>query len=374
MTKNILKKVISRFQIMLAMISFIITPRKKNLHVIGVTEQCSILLNLKSLFNNDSVVVCINKDPFVRYDYDIDISGESFAKKYCLSGFLFGKLAKNARSFIYLWSDGFTLNRESEFKFLYKHKIPIICIFIGSDIRSRKLFLEYCRKIDFNTYVEYDKPEIFLSDKYDAFNQTLAAQADKYASIIFSHPIDQMSYLKSKQWHFPVIIDRNLFSFNEKKFLKMPVKILHAPSSPVLKGTPLVRSVVKMLKSEGYDFLYKELINVPHEDVIMELNKSHIVLNQFYTILPGVFGLESMATGNAVLMSAKVDCYPYKFNNAWYETEDWQLYYNLKFLLDHPEKIIEYARNGYEYMIRYFSTEAIKTYLLGVFSENGLEY
>jgi hypothetical protein len=128
-----------------------------------------------------------------------------------------------------------------------------------------------------------------------------------------------------------------------------------------------------MLENEGYNFQYIELINVSNEEVIRELSCSHIVLNQFYTLLPGIFGLEAMATGNAVLMSAKHDAFPYQFNNAWLETEDWQLYYNLKFLLDNPVKIIEYAQNGYEYMTTNFSVKEIKKHLIAIFEKNNIK-
>jgi len=376
--KFLIKQLVYYFQIFLALIVYKITPCQKKKIIIGVSEIANILNNLKLLFNDDCIVVCKERNKFYKKNnYDIDIDGKFLPLKILYSAFLFGRLAKKAFFFIYLWNNSFLLDRELDFKFLKKHNIPIICFFLGDDIRSRKLFFEYCKSINFNTYVEYDMPELFLSDKYDNEKLILAEQADKYAELIFSHPKDQVSYLKSKQYFFPPIIDENLFfqkGFNEEKFNQLPIKIVHAPSSSVLKGTPLVRSVVKMLKSEGYEFQYIELINVTHEEVVKVLNQSHIVLNQFYTILPGIFGNEAMATGNAVLMSAKSDSYPYLFNNAWFETEDWQIYYNLKFLLEHPEKIIEYARNGFEYIYRNFTITAVKEYLENIFNENGIVF
>lgn len=371
--KNTCKRIVLYTQLFIFFISYMISGETEKKIIIGVTEIANILYNMKQIFREKSIVFCKNGNKFYQRNvYDIDLIKRTWLKKILFSAYIFGKLAKNAECFIYLWSDGFLLDREYEFKFLKKRNIPIICYFLGSEIRSRKLFLDYCKKINFNTYVEYDKPELFLSDKYDNSCRNLAEQADKYASIIFSEPKDQMSYLKSKQQYFPIIIDENLFSFEKEKFDKCPIRIIHAPSLPVLKGTPLVRSVIKMLKSECYEFKYIELIGVPHEDVVKELKQSHIVLNQFYTLIPGIFGHEAMAAGNAVLMSAKPECYPYVFNNAWVETEDWQLYYNLKNLLDNPQKIYEYAKNGYEYMIANFDHKKIKNYLAGVFKENGL--
>lgn len=325
---------------------------------------------MKYLFQENCVVVCKNRNNFYETNnYDIDISKKN--SKYFVAPFIFGKLAKNARFFIYIWDDSF-YNRELEFKFLKKHNIPIICSFWGDDIRSRKLFFDYCNSINFNTYVEYDSPELFLSDIYDNKKKALAEQADKYASMVFSHEFDQRSYLKSTQYFFPPVINEALFSFNIKKFNNQPLRIVHAPSNPVLKGTPIVRSVIKQLQHEGYDFQYIELIHVSNETVLRELSRSHIVLNQFYTFITGIFGLESIATGNAVLMSAKSESYPYQFNNAWLETEDWQLYGNLKYLLDNPEKIVEYAKSGFDYVTKNFSREVILDTVKDIFVKNGI--
>ena len=373
MLKSIIKIFLKYFQIFLSIIAYKLTSHKKKYIVIGVHEVANILFNLKLIFNDDCIVVCDNKNRFYKNNYyDFDISGKFFSRKYLFSALLFGSLAKNASFFIYLWNNGFLLERESEFKFLRSHNISIICSFLGSDIRSNRLLLNYCKSINFNTYIDYYMPENILSDEQDNICRKLAKQADTYANIIFSSPIDQMSYLKSKQHFFPVIIDESIFSLNYDKFNIVPIKIIHAPSLPILKGTPLVRTVIKMLKNEGYKFHYIELINISHEDVIKELQQSHIVLNQFYHFVPGVLGHEAMATGNAVLMSAKSSCQPFIFNNAWFETEDWQLYYHLKFLLDNPKKIIEYAKNGYEYMVNNFSKENIKKYLFNIFKENNV--
>jgi hypothetical protein len=48
------------------------------------------------------------------------------------------------------------------------------------------------------------------------------------------------------------------------------------------------------------------------------------------------------------------------------------LYVNLKFLLENPEKIFEYAKNGFEYMSNNFTVEAIRGHLAKIFEENGL--
>jgi len=375
--KKIIKNIIGfskrNIQKLICSFTYNITPKQEKKIIIGVSEIANILYNMKSLFNDKCIIVCKNSNVFYKKNhYDIDLSRKGKLLKCLYSSYYFGKLAKNAICFIYLWTDGFLINRENDFKFLKKKNIPIVYNFLGDDIRSRKLYLDYCKSINFNTYVEYNQPEYFLSDSYDKEKKQLAEQADKYGTIIFSHKIDQYSYIKSNQYFFPPLINNSIFYFNPDKFNNKPLNILHAPSSPVIKGTQIVRSVIKALQNEGYIFNYIELIDKPHEEVIEELKKSHIVLNQFYAFIPGIFGLEAMATGNAVLMSAKADQFPYPFNKVWFETDDWQVYKNLKYLLDNPQEIIEYAKNGYDYIKNNFSNDAIISHLNNIFLQQGI--
>lgn len=368
--KSNIKKII---QISVLFASYNLTKKSKKKIIIGVKETANILLNMKSLFGDDCITVCKYRNKFYTNNkYDVEFNDKKIKELFFTSPFVLGKLAKNARFFIYLSDSGFLFDREMDFEFLKNHNIPIICNFLGSDIRSPKLFLNYCNSINFNTYIEYDNPRLYLSDAYDNKIKKIAEQADKYASIIFSQKHDQYSYLKSKQYFFPPLINERIFSFIYEKFVKRPLKVVHAPTDLNIKGTPIVRSVVRQLKEEGYDFQYIELIDISNEAVINELKYTHIVLNQFYLLLPGIFGLEAMATGNAVLMSAKPEELPYQFNNAWMETEDWQLYRNLKYLLDHPDKIVEYAQNGYEYITKNFSKSVIHSHLMSIFHENGI--
>jgi len=170
--------------------------------------------------------------------------------------------------------------------------------------------------------------------------QDLAGSADRYADTIFNANVDQMSYLKAECRPFPYIVPDSHLHRNDKKFEAMhqPV-ILHAPSSPLAKGTPLVRAAIKQLQEQGLSFRYVELMDAPNEVVLRELGKAHIVLNEFYAFLPGMFGIEAMAKHCALLTSADpaietslgLDC-----DGAWLITRYWQLHSNLeRLLLDH---------------------------------------
>lgn len=130
------------------------------------------------------------------------------------------------------------------------------------------------------------------------------------------------------------------------------VVVTHAPSSPVIKGTALVRDAVERLHSEGYAFEYVELIGMPHDAVLTQLRRSHIVANQFYAFVPSVFGIEALASRTAVLMSADASIEPDiapGSEGAWLVTGPSDVYTNLKRLLDEPTTVLSLASKGHEW-------------------------
>lgn len=80
-------------------------------------------------------------------------------------------------------------------------------------------------------------------------------------------------------------------------------RVLHMPSSPVVKGTKYVRDAVAILKKEGLSFEYVEVMDVEHSQAIRELRKADIVLDQF---LLGGFGSLSV---EAMYYAKPVVCY-----------------------------------------------------------------
>ena len=69
---------------------------------------------------------------------------------------------------------------------------------------------------------------------------------------------DQISYLKSEQYFFPPIFDSRKICNCLNKFDNIEkIRVLHAPTNPNVKGTPIVRAAVMNLKSKGYDFVVK---------------------------------------------------------------------------------------------------------------------
>lgn len=343
---------------------------KQYIFTIGVDENCRNIFFLGNIFGKENAItVALKKDKFYddKYDYSIDISNRYIAHfvRLFYGPYILAKLANQSQVFIYIWSTGFCIDREIDYKFLKKKRKKIVCIFLGSDIRSHILKQKYFDDYRLDSNSSYLS---FVNTTYEENVKRVAHLADKYADLIFNHPIDQASYLKSNQYVMPYLIEKNMLECFEEEFDKNNnVKIAHAPSNQAGKGTPLVRAAIKKLKLEGYSFDYVELINKPNEVILEELESSHIVLNQFYAFVPGLFGVEAMAKCNAVLMSAKYDGMPDKAKNAWLQTGHWEVYDKLKYLLDNPEKIKEYAQNGYEFVKNNYTEEKVIEYYIDIF-------
>jgi hypothetical protein len=383
---GILKTLINISQIVLLHSSyyvfyFFVKNKKKYDWVVGVDEIAKYLYSLSQTLPN-TYSVCFSKSKFydLKYNFSLKIKNRKLmhVAKLFFGPILLGYLTNRSDKFIYIWSMGFLFDRNTDFKFLKSKNKKLVCMFMGSDIRSPILMLEYLKRHDIHGYIDFlpetQNPQ--LIESYDRKKKSIARSADKHADIIFNMPVDQISYLQQHQHPLPYMYDEKLFFYNKEKFidLKKP-KILHAPSNPLIKGTPLVRAAIKKLKLEGYHFDYVELHNSSNEMVLHHLKTSQIVLNQFYVFVPGVFGIEAMANHCALLTSADrayEPALPESSKSAWIITKYWNIYDKLKYLLENPEQIEVYAENGYQYAKKYCTYQATQEYLNSVFEKHNL--
>ncbi len=383
------KKIKKYFQYFLLYLTYYLTKffvkKSKGISwVIGVDEIAGLIYNLGKVLQ-PSETVCFYNNKFYNFKYNYSLNLERIKKikkrdflRLVYGPVLLGYLANKHTHFWYIWSTGFMLDREWDFKFLKSKNKKIVCMFCGDDIRSPKLTMEFVKEKGLDHFVYYVglQNSYYLNQEYEEEKKDAACIAEKYADVIFNFKYDQISYLKSEQFVFPYMYDKDKFYRNEEKFRKMEViKILHAPSNPLVKGTTLVRAAIKRLREEGYKFEYIELQNVPNEVVLEHLRTSHIVLNHFYGFTICVFGIEAMANHCAVLMSADPSIeegLPEDSKDAWLITKYWQIYDNLKFLLDNPEKIKYYADKGFEFAYRNYTYESVREYIYKILKQKTL--
>lgn len=340
---------------------FIFHNKKDDSWVIGVDEVASCIKNISQAFYSP-VKVSLQYHPFYnfKYDYSLKIQNKyfSFIFRSIYGPFLFALLSVKYNNFFYIGGSGFFISevdgRKFEFNFLKQYNKKIVCYFTGSEIRSFKLMEKIAIENEIDVLTTYQKiiNTKLCSRESENLRFMLAQSADNYADLIFNAPMDQKSYIKKDILPFLYFYPDSFFEKNNDKFQNNLIKIVHAPSNPIIKGTPLVRGAIKKLKLEGYNFEYIELIGVSHATVLKELRMAQIVLNEFYSFVPGVFGIEAMASHCALLTSANQNIeysLPAGSNEAWIVTGYWEIYDNLKLLLDTPSLQKKYADRGYEW-------------------------
>jgi len=279
----------------------------------------------------------------------------SWLERVIVGPLLLGRLMHQADGFIYVGATGFLVadadQREFEFAYLRKKSVPIVCYWCGSDIRSTKRMHELEKTTglpNISTYIAANG-RIFESEEWDQLKRRIAAVASRHASAMFSNSVDHLSYLTVGTEPFLYFLPDDPAPDFRRFDDPSRIVVVHATTAPEIKGTPLVRAAVEQLRREGYEFEYRELIGVPNAVVKQELGRAHIAMNQFYGFSPAVFGAEALAAGCVVMMSCdetvETDLPPGS-NDCWVVTKHYQVYSNLKKLLDDPKRLGSIARKG----------------------------
>lgn len=319
--------------------------------VVGVDEIASMVTQIATVIPG-SYSVSFQKLHYYsnKFGYDYSIATPVGTPRHNRSRkffgpLLFGRLAHEAQGIIYVGGTGFLISwddgREYEMRWAKRHGLKVVCYWTGSDIRSldrmKKLESELQRP-NIATYIDIAAPGLGSVDAEDS-RRRLAVAADRWADAMFSNSIDHLSYLKTPTEPFLYFLpDSRLGDLSQFDDVTRPV-LVHATTSPIIKGTQLVRAAVAKLRAEGYEFEYVELMGVTNDVVIGQLAKSHIALNQFYGFSTSVFGAEGLCAGTVVMMSAdeRIETdFAAGSNDAWVVTCHYEVYDNLKRLLDDP--------------------------------------
>lgn len=334
--------------------------------VVGPIEIAGLVQEITEVLPSAESVL-LEPHPFydrARYDWVAPRARTSFGR-LGLGPWKLGEIARRARGVVYISGTGYlnTLRDggATEYAFLRSRGLRIVCYFTGNDIRSPKLDAEReaaTGEPNLSTYLSETSPRAATA-VYENQKRLIAESADRFADLVFNADVNQRGYLTRPSEPFMYFYPDEDISDDYGKFadVRRP-RVIHAPSSPVIKGTQLVRAAVRELQEDGYDFDYIELIRQPHEEVQANLRQAHIVLNQFYSEVPGVFGVEALASGCVVMMRADENdepILPPGSNDAWVVTRHHQVSRHLRQLLQHPEAWEAQARLGVEWVKKHAS-------------------
>jgi hypothetical protein len=184
----------------------------------------------------------------------------------------------------------------------------------------------------------------------DANKRRIALKVEKYADHIFARPIS--AQFLTRNYHLlwlPVDLGTVEFSLTRAE---CPT-VVHAPSNPQTKGTGYVLQTVGRLRREGYKFDFKLCQNRSNTEVRRMLANSEIAVDQLILPSYGLFAVEAMASGNAVIGSAVPGYNGFPEDMPVFTTTPETIYQNLRTLLDDHRLRTELAIRGRKWVERY---------------------
>ena len=208
---------------------------------------------------------------------------------------LLKRISEDTDVFIFMWSS-FWLNY-SDLAYLKKKGKKIVFIFCGDDARWY-----WSMKQDFETsglkIAEYPKDYnygiIGLIDRLQRMRM-----AEKYADLIYSKREQAQLQLRS-YYHFPMTIDLTQFEGCNKKQNTIPI-VIHTPSNQTVKGTKYVLEVLDRLEMEGVKFEKSIISNLSNTEVLQQMCKADIMIDQLLLPGGGKAASEALASGCVVL-------------------------------------------------------------------------
>lgn len=340
-------------------------PRPAITWVVGPTETAGIVRDIADAVDGSYSALLTRHAMFGdRYDWLPPARTGGIRRR--LAGlfegpWLLGRLSARAAGVIYVGAGGFlwSVERDVEYRFLRQHGVRVVCYFTGSDIRSPALMQELEDRTgepNIATWLRTVAPG-YSTPAFDAAKRRMGEAATAYADLVFTAQNDQRGYVPEDSEPF-------LYFYPDADVAAPPAPIdederlliVHAPSSPVIKGTQLVRAAIAQLRAEGWDFDYLELQGVTNAEVREALTRAHIVLNEFFAFVPGVFAVEAMAAGCAVLTRAEESMEPQLpagSDQAWLVTRHFEIAQNLRLLLADRARITAQATAGREWVLQH---------------------
>ncbi len=208
---------------------------------------------------------------------------------------------------VFIFSYGITFFEQRDLPLLRALGKIIICVFYGSDERPHYLSgvsAELPYEIDAAWYAA-------RSLEQKTMLKRVAASAD----YIVSHPLssqfqqrESLSLLSlgiPQPSVFPAFSGTRYRSSGSSgtRYRSSGVRVLHAPSRPLSKGTPLIREIITKLNAEGIEIDFVEITGRPHREVLDEIEKCDFVIDEVWSDSPlAAFAAEAAAAGKPAVV------------------------------------------------------------------------
>jgi len=301
---------------------------KKPRIFIGLREIAGYFHHLKKGFDTlgiDSVFINLNGNPF-QYGRDnnppLINALNNFSQKIGMMFFgnwimrvIWVVFLQNIISFFLLpWAlfryDVFLFASNSTFFFfldlpllkLFRKKV--IYVFLGSE--SRPVYL--------NGYViNNDKlSSILIGILVTRIQKIMISIIEMFADHIVNIPPQAHFHTRPFIYSLCIGIPHNIISSStssdytlNNNLSEKIIRVLHAPSKPEPKGTPIIRQAVQSLKQKGHSIDYVEITGRPNSEVLQELAKCDFIVDEIYSDTPmAVFATEAAFAGKPAVVGS----------------------------------------------------------------------
>jgi hypothetical protein len=199
--------------------------------------------------------------------------------------------------FIFLFGESF-LPDNRDLKLLRLLGKRTAMVFMGCDLRQREITLHmqkghsFCKYCDLPCDLE--------------FKRQRSGRVEQWAHRVFAQP--EFAQLLTKPYSYQWLpIDLEEWPYVGVTPHSGPLRLLHAPSNPALKGTRFVRQAVADLIANGETIELVLLQGMNNAAVHQAITNCDIVLDQFVGGWYGMLAVEAMATGKPVLAYLRPD-------------------------------------------------------------------
>jgi hypothetical protein len=214
-----------------------------------------------------------------------------------ISGFLFFFVVFRYNVFIFSSNSTFCFFLELPILRLFRKKI--IYVFMGSE--SRPMYI--CGKV-----MKKEKVNLSMVAVMTHFQKLSVRIMERYADFVINiHPqalFQKKPFISSLVIGFPNDIKSDIVPSLPSEG-SQKVRILHAPTDRVSKGSDIFLKIIDDLKSKGLDIDYVEITGKKNSEVLEELAKSDFVLDEMYSDTPlAGFSTEAAFCGRPAIIGS----------------------------------------------------------------------
>lgn len=235
--------------------------------------------------------------------------------------------------------------------------------FRGSEARLLSIFSQknpFSWIHEINSSKDEQTKSILISQSPAIFEEngqlSFIDKAKAFSTEVFVTDAEVGSYVPNSTI-VPRTVDKKLFQRGSvralRDFEKKPLRIVHAPSRPFIKGTQFLIDAVERLKKDGYSVEVDLLTGVSNQEVIERCISADLCVDQLRIGWYGVFSVEAMALGLPVICFIRDDLLHYlpddrPIINANPKT----IYGVIKSILDNKSVLDIFGRNAFNYAIK----------------------